>query len=81
MQEIAECAHDVQRVLNRQTVEQRFQLEAHGRDRAIVSRALFAAAKTHRRLPDMLDQLERIGADLIADHLSQQTAQQPARFA
>jgi hypothetical protein len=71
MREVAERAHQVQRLLGVQGVQLALELGA-GR---------FFLAKRHRLLADALDALERLLAHLLADHFAQQPPEQPAVFA
>ena len=58
MQEVTERTHHVQRVVDRKAVEQRFQFHARGGTVGAVFGLRIAAAKAHRRLPDVLDRIE-----------------------
>ena len=77
VREIAECAHHVQRLFDRERVE--LPLEV-GLDlpRGARSAGLgLRAPEAHRSLADALDGLERSLPRLVADHLAEQPPEQP----
>jgi hypothetical protein len=71
VREVAERAHEVQRLLGVEGIQ--FPLELGARR--------FLAVKGDRLLADALDALERLVADLLADHLAEKAAEEAPVFA
>ena len=76
MREVAERAHEVQRLFGIDGIQLALELAAAG---AFVRFVFLAEA--HRRLPDALDALESRIARLAADHFAQQPPEEAAVLA
>src|SRR5712691_3864976 len=77
MRKIAERSHHVQRLLDRQRVELRLQLRLDRLCFSCERRVGQGPPEPHRGLADGLDALAGLGADLLADHVAEEAAEQP----
>jgi len=81
VREVAERAHDVERLVDRQGIELRLQVRLDGGGLPGGLRVRFRAPEPDCRLPDALDALARVRAHLLADHVAQQPSEEPTVFA
>ena len=78
MQEVAERADDVQRIVDGKAVERLFQPGAGNRHLRVVLVPRFAAPEIDGGTADVFDFLQRAGTGLLAYHLAQQAPEQAA---